>query len=174
MSNTTDAFDARGNAPGPWWWFGKNLLVAADVLQQHRLGPTAVMTAEPRQRGTSIAVFGPMLMLRACAIECLLKAKYLDRGNTLAKGGRLQNPPARDHDLDALARLAGLRPSPELAALLVKLQRYITGGCYPIEKTSDRTYPTDASGHAWSEADEAEFTRLRLRLFEEDERLSQE
>ena len=69
---------------------------------------------------------------------------------------------------------AQLRPSPELAALLVKLQRYITGGRYPIEKTSDRTYPNDASGHAWSEADEAEFTRLRLRLFEEDERLSQE
>jgi hypothetical protein len=174
MSDTSQAFDARGNAPGPWWWFGKNLLVAADVLQQHRLHSDQFLNAEPSARGTSIAVFGPMLMLRACAIECLLKAMYLDRGNTLAKGGRFQKPPARDHDLVALARLAGLPPSTELVALLAKLQTYITAGRYPIATTAERTYPDDASGDAWSDADEGEFARLRLRLFEADGRLSQE
>ena len=174
MANLADTFDARGNAPGPWWWFGKNLLVAADVLHQHTLDSTHFVVAQPHERGTSIAVFGPMLMLRACALECLFKAKYLDRGNTLAKGGRFQKPPTRDHDLVALSHLAGLPRSPELIALLGKLQRYVTAGRYPIETTSANTYPDDATGYAWSETDEAEFTRLRMNLFEEDARLSQE
>jgi hypothetical protein len=174
MADLADAFDARGNAPGPWWWFGKNLLVAADVLRQHTLDETRFIAAQPCERRTSIAVFGPMLMLRACAIECLLKAKYLDRGNILAKAGRYRRPPARNHDLIALGRLAGLPRSPEVAALLGKLQRYITAGRYPIETTSESTYPNDATGYAWCEGDEAEFGRLRLRLFEEDARLSQE
>ena len=174
MADLADTFDARGNAPGPWWWFGKNLLVAADVLHRHILDDAQFLVAEPQDRRTSIAVFGPMLMLRACAMECLLKAKYLDRGNILAKDGRLQKPPVRDHDLVALARLAGVPRSPEVTALLGKLQRYVTAGRYPIDTTSDNTYPDDATGFAWSDGDEDEFSRLRLKLFEEDGRLSQE
>lgn len=174
MTNPEEAFDARGNAPAPWWWFGKNLLVAADVLKQRDLAPDRFLTSDPSARRISIAVFGPMLMLRACAIECLLKAMYLDRGNPLVRNGRFQKPPARDHDLVALARLAGLSQAPEVTALLAKLQRYTTAGRYPIEKTADRTYPVDGSGEAWSDVDELAFTRLRARLFEADERLSEE
>jgi hypothetical protein len=113
-------------------------------------------------------------MLRACAIECLLKAVYLDGGNILAKDGRYQKPPAPDHDLVGLARLAGLGPSPTVEAMLAKLQRWVTVGRYPIETSWQRSYPDDASGYSWSEADEGEFVRFRAALFEQDERLSVE
>jgi len=176
MTNPAEVFDARGNAAGPWWWFGKNLLVAADVLSQHtEVDPGRLLVAgQGRAFRTAMAILGPMLMLRACAIECLLKAVYLDGGNILAKDGRYHKPPAPDHDLVGLARLAGLSASPTVEAMLAKLQRWITAGRYPIETSWQRSFPDDASGYAWSEADEGEFVKFRAALFEQDERLSVE
>jgi hypothetical protein len=103
-----------------------------------------------------------------------LKAVYLAGGNTLAKDGRYQKPPAPDHDLVRLAQLARLNPSAAAEAMLAKLQRWVTAGRYPIDTSWQRSFPDDASGYAWCEADEAEFVRFRAVLFQEDERLSVE
>ncbi len=175
MKRLVEAFEDRGNAPGTWWWFGKNLFTAADILLQHW------MLGEPsagarRNIRVAVAVHGPMLMLRACAMECWLKALYVDAGNKVAVKGRFEGPPGKQHDLVSLARNPKLALDEDEVAMLAKLQRWITAGRYPIEMYWQASYPPPKAKRdpmmSWSAADESLLMSLRTRLLEDDERLS--
>ena len=175
MKRLVEAFEERGNAPGTWWWFGRNLFTAADILREHWAidKPTAVPRRNLR---TAIAVHGPMLMLRACAMECWLKALYVDAGNKVAVKDRFEGPPGKQHDLVSLASNAKLALDDREIAMLAKLQRWITAGRYPIELSWQASYPPPKAKKSpttsWSEDDEALLDDLRARLFKDDERLS--
>lgn len=175
MKRLVEAFDDRGNAPGTWWWFGKNLFTAADILRQHWL--LGEKTAGARRNIlVAVAVHGPMLMLRACAIECWLKALYVDGDNKVAVKGRFKPPPGKPHNLVSLASHAKLALDEEEVAMLAKLQRWITAGRYPIELSWQASYPPPKADRdpmmSWGDADEALLESLRSRLLKDDERLS--
>ena len=165
MKDVIEQYDARANSPGTWWWFGKNLFTAADILHAHWRGP---------QLRTSVAVYGPMQMLRACAMECMLKALCLDAGEQFANAGQFDKT-GRSHILVDLVTRTRLNPAADQVAVLEKLQRYVTAGRYPVELNWRNTYPpprpTDDPVMAWSDADENVFERLRGRLQQDDERM---
>jgi hypothetical protein len=165
VKHVIEQYDARANSPGTWWWFGKNLFTAADLLRPHWQGT---------QMRTSVAVYGPMQMLRACATECMLKALCLDAGQQFASGGQFGKA-NRSHVLVDLLKGTRLSCQPDEVAVLEKLQRYITAGRYPVELNWRNTYPppraTDDPMMAWSKIDEDVFDRLRQRLQEQDERM---
>ena len=81
----------------------------------------------------------PSIMLRAMAVECLLKARAADRGMILAKDGRyvLKLPKVRDHDLVALAKAVDFEMTDREEFVLGRLARWITAGRYPIQKRWD-------------------------------------
>ena len=85
MEPLAQNFDAAGNEPGAWWHIGQNLLIASDILRRECPIDLRSITDHVVIR-MSAAVLGPMLMLRGCAFECLLKALYLDAGGKLAEG----------------------------------------------------------------------------------------
>jgi hypothetical protein len=73
--------------------------------------------------------FWPRLMMRAFAIECLIKARFLLRaGNTLFKDGKfigIRND--KSHDLAKLARKADIAITDAEANLLDRLTAVSTG-----------------------------------------------
>lgn len=178
MKRLVDAYDARGNSAAAWWWCGKNLFFAADVLRERWVADLDALPLE-RQAAvtrTSLAVHGPMLMLRACAMECLLKALCLDNGHRLAERGTYKSPTKRSHSLIQLAKLTRLALDTQEEALLAKLELWVTAGRYPIETSWQATYPAprpvDDPTLSWSPTDERALAGLRDRLAQEDARLS--
>jgi hypothetical protein len=74
-------------------------------------------------------------MLRAMALECFLKARAVDRGMVLARGGRFRPVPGiRQHDLVALAGAVGFEMSDLERAVMKRVARWITAGRYPIQQ----------------------------------------
>jgi hypothetical protein len=168
-------FDAAGNHPGAWWFIGQNLLVAADVLRRE-CPIDCTKIADYRVIQMSARVMGSMLMLRACAFECLLKALYLDRGGRLAEGGRYMAPKGKAHDLLALADVAGFALSDDERYFMDYLGLWITQGRYPIQKDWAKNLVAERHGRKreanWDERDEAAFNLMRERFRREGTRLA--
>jgi hypothetical protein len=166
MSELSDEYEDLGNEPTVWSLFGRNLLLAADVL--HERAELQQAKAGSEIGFEALAISGAMLMLRACAIECLLKALYLATGEALAAGGRYAAPPGRSHDLLALARAAKLSMSKDEEVLLARLSRWVTAGRYPIQTDASKTFNVPGLSSerrsGWDAPDESGFWRLRERL----------
>jgi hypothetical protein len=163
-------YDAAANQPLTWLFVADNLALAARLLEPHF--PIDLMKEMDHDRiKTGARIQGPLLMLRACGLECLLKALYVAKGNKLAEGGRYLSPGGKDHDLVSLAQRAGFAMSPSETALVAYLDDYITQGRYPVAKRAPEAYPvlTDGSRRSvqWSEDDEASYEPFRKRLREE-------
>jgi hypothetical protein len=174
MDSKVHNFDAAGNHPAAWLWIGHNLLISADLLRrEHTVSPDRA--PDQTAARVSAAVLGPMLMLRACAFECLLKALYLDAGGTLAEGGRYLAPKGRAHDLCALADAAGFALSEDERYFLDYLALWITQGRYPIQRAWTTNLAPHRSGRIresnWSREDERRFTTFRDRFQSEGDRL---
>jgi hypothetical protein len=128
-----EQFDLIGNAPVLWFESAMDLLTAsAEVARASR--ETANASDVPFTRS-----FWPRLMLRAFAIECLIKAHFLLAKNVLCSGGKYVGIVAKErHDLQKLARHAGISLSSEEAHMLDRLSAVATGtGRYPIFKSFD-------------------------------------
>src|SRR5438105_3585803 len=92
-------FDLGGNLPGPWFDSAFGLLTAGDVLGQFT-GDLTRETTEAmkegdwqalkmtRRRYERTSVRRVVAMLRAMAVECLLKALWVKNGGKLAEDGR--------------------------------------------------------------------------------------
>ena len=126
MKDVIDQYDARANSPGTWWWYGKNLFLAADLLLPHWRGSNI---------RTSVAVHGPMQMLRACAMECTLKALSLDAGHHFASGGKFEKG-NRSHSLVNLLRRTKLSCEPVLEPLDGREERHEVVDIAPHERFS--------------------------------------
>ena len=94
-------------------------------------------------------------MLRAMAIECLLKGMWLLSGEILAEHGKFRGiPAANNHKLLSIAEKVSekidLNFSKEECILLDRLSYCITFGRYPVQKTwsigEKIPHPTGSSG----------------------------
>jgi hypothetical protein len=85
-------------------------------------------------------------MLDGMAIECLLKAVWVKRGNKLAKDGKyLEVPGAGAHDLVQLAGAIKLTLSNLEKDTLRRLSHFIEyGGRYPLPKEAEKLQLTRA------------------------------
>ena len=171
-------FDNAGNHPVAWRFIGSNLLFASDRLSADFTPAGAIpQTSEEMAAAQRSAwIRGPLLMLRGCAVECLLKARYVNGGNVLAQDGVYVGATAvGDHDLLAWARAAEFPVSSEERSLLKALSYWIVQGRYPVmTKWSDYlSFGPDEVQLArnWDGASEQLWKRLRDRLKRESEQL---
>src|SRR4051812_14359242 len=81
-------FDKTANTPAAWILAADSLQAAARILrtQRDQLDPTQLAVGDIVPDEGKILF--PELMLKGFAVECLLKALWLKRGNTIAGGGR--------------------------------------------------------------------------------------
>lgn len=136
-----DQFDMIGNAPVLWFESAMDLLMASAEVGRAS-SETAKKNGFPHTRS-----FWPRLMLRAFAVECLIKAHYLISKKKLCAGGKYTGIVKNErHDLAKLAREAGIATSDEEAHLLDRLSAVSVGsGRYPIFKSFDEPRKTGAS-----------------------------
>ena len=81
-----------------------------------------------------------MMMVKAAALEALLKARAVDQGHRFVEDGKF-NPPVtvrNSHDLVRLAEHTALDLSHEEEELLQRLSLFLEGGRYPIAKDWDK------------------------------------
>jgi hypothetical protein len=173
-------FDANGNLSATWWFIGQNLLVSSDMLSRSLLLETSESPTdeEVEARRVDARIRGSTLMLRGCAVECLLKALYVDAGNALAREGEYIRPPGVvDHDLVALAKAAAFSVSPAERSLLKLLGYWIKQGRYPIMAGWSQ-YPRFSANEKplapnWDRECEGLWVHLRERFRKEGKRLSE-
>jgi hypothetical protein len=138
--------EALGNDTEQW-------LLKADALHRsgeflyERIGEPPTHDADLEDVCNWFSVHNVGRMLRGMALECLLKAMWLTRGEVLVKDGRFIGiPGAKGHDLYAMYVSAcfGHRSalSQEEKKLLARLSFAIVSARYPISKSSHGNYPS--------------------------------
>ena len=102
-------------------------------------------------------------MLLGYAIECALKALWVQQGNALIRNGRyVPVPGARDHDLSELARavsFASTEPERQTLRRLSKFAQF--AGRYPVAKTAEAMRPDGLT-----QTDVGFFSRQEFRVAE--------
>lgn len=142
-------FETGGNLPRCWFGSAFDLLTAADVLDRFKgdLRGEIIETMrsgrheEPkmtRRRWERMSVETVSPMLRAMAIECLLKALWLKHGGMLAKDGRYVGVSKKnEHRLHDLAKAVSQKGyivfTKRELELLEQASYWITSGRYPIQ-----------------------------------------
>jgi hypothetical protein len=103
----------------------------------------------------------PMMVLYARAVENLLKALLVARGESLVANGRLK-PQFSHHRLVEYARDVDMEPSPEAEELLRQLSHVMYGGGYPVPRPAGEhpgawtlEYPADVE-RIWTLLDQLE------------------
>lgn len=134
-------FDDRGNDHREWLYTADDLLAAIRFLCQHsyHLSPDWGSIREHFPSYDELRITGVILMLRAMAVECLLKALWIKGGGQLACDGKYRKiPDTNDHELLTLADKVSEKIDLNLSAnkrdFLKRLSRNIVGGRYPIHK----------------------------------------
>jgi hypothetical protein len=123
-----DQYDLIGNTPRLWFESAMNLLMAsAEIASASR--KAAAKLKVPMTRS-----FWPRLMIRAFALECLIKAHHLRSGEKLCVGGEYRGiVKSEKHQLQKLARHVGIPISVNEAHMLDRLSAVAVGsGRYPI------------------------------------------
>jgi hypothetical protein len=124
-----------GNSPHAWQLCARDLLAAASALRERR---------ESIESGSAPTLPGQLhpaeLMLDGMAIECLLKAVWVKRGNKLASDGTYRKvPDAGAHDLVQLAGTLEFILSDFEKDTLRRLSHFIEyGGRYPVPKDAEK------------------------------------
>lgn len=163
-----DGFDRTANRPGAWRTTAADLMAAADLVARDCRLDLGQALDEQDTYGIARTFqrLGPLLLLRGCAVECLLKAHFVRAGGILARGGRyVRVNGARDHDLMSLATIARVKVSSPERRVLLKLSDWIVRGRYPL-LVDARQQVRGRLGvpSAWSEGLEAAYTQLVGRL----------
>jgi hypothetical protein len=128
--NTAEQFDRLGNVPRLWVESSLDLLTASAELHLYF---ESVKPSFPFSRS-----FGPRLMLRAFALECLFKAHVLLSGCALCVNGKIRSN-FKQHDLSALARTVGFEVTAEEHHVLKKLSAFAIGSArYPVWPRFDK------------------------------------
>jgi hypothetical protein len=124
-----------GNAPETWKSCAGNLLTAAAVLRERREGIDSSSVSVPN----AWRLHPPELMLAGMAMECLLKAVWVKRGNKLAEDGLyVPVPGAGSHDLVQLAGVLQLTLSDLEKDVLRRLSHFMKfAGRYPVPKDAE-------------------------------------
>lgn len=134
-------FDEVGNLPVTWYLSADSLLAAAGFLKAHRdsYSPFEVKVGESIPDEGKILF--PEIMLKGFAIECLLKALWLKRGNSLAVAGKyIGIPNAADHKLLQLSTAVKISMSTVEKDMLKRLSIIMVSvGRYPIARNWSAT-----------------------------------
>ena len=131
-------YDDTANDPMAWLLTADNNLIAADTLENAK---QAALKA-PRQSEPIMRTAWVSVMLRAFAVECLLKGIHVTGGGALSQSGKISGFPGK-HDLVAMwkyVKLPALTPDQE--RVLTKLTDVSTSlGRYPVAMTWERNNP---------------------------------
>jgi len=148
-------FDADGNEPTWWIDTANELQAAANVLRG------AIEDAVEGDEADR--TFWTRLMLEGFALENLLKALWLTKGETLYVNGNMVTwKGVRSHDLCAIAKHVGF-PLPDRAEfeVITKLAKIIvTIGRYPLASKLNN----DPGVLTWHSEDERALDSVRARL----------
>lgn len=135
------AFDERGNNHREWLHTVEDLLAAIRFLCQHsyHLSPDWGSITEHFPSYDELRITGVILMLRAMAVECLLKALWIKGGGQLSYDGKYRKiPDTNDHELltlaDKVLEKIDLNLSANERKFLKRLSRNIVSGRYPIHR----------------------------------------
>jgi hypothetical protein len=158
-------YDETANDPIAWLDAANENLIAADVIDE------AMAAAQKRQGPIEHAMrlTWKSRMLRAYAVECLLKAIYVKNGNKLGDGGELDKGAfPTNHNLVSMWRRVCL-PSltPERQSLLMKLSHISTSlGRYPIAMRYDKPKPDVANNSqmAWTTSEDQALATIMAEL----------
>jgi hypothetical protein len=120
-------FDLRGNSAEAWRGRGMALLNASRALMD--LWDDCISFDPPHPK-EALDYDSSAVMLRGMAVECFLKARFLERVGPLARGGKYVGP--KSHDLVRLAERLDLTLDTNERDVLRGLSRHIVTGRYPI------------------------------------------
>lgn len=127
-------FDKIGNLPEAWELSADHLLSASRILKKHRdnFNPSSLKVGE--EIPDEGKILASELMLKGYAVECLLKAVWVKKGNLLAKDGKyIRIKGCGNHDLIQIAKVVSLEFEDKQIDILKRLSIYITSaGRYPI------------------------------------------
>lgn len=165
--------EGAGNLPRAWEGAAEDLLAAAQILKERHesfdrasLGPNDPMPPESGVKPVE-------LMLRGMAVECMLKALWLKRGNVIVRDGKYFGVRgAGQHDLPQLASATGFQIDAVETDLLRRLSHFIQyGGRYPVPRDASQLMliPSPGGGRgaptSWSTpADQHSFNEIVRRL----------
>lgn len=144
-------YDKLGNMPEAWEMSADSLLAAEGSLRKARI-VYYTTTMQRIKVGQEIPPEGKIhnveIMLKGFAVECLLKALWVKKGNALARDGKLLKiPGVGDHKLIQLAKKLELQIDEKQTSLLRRLEIYVTSlGRYPTGVNWETTKITRSSG----------------------------
>ncbi len=134
-------YNRTGNTPTAWIVAADSLQAAARILKAHRDRFDPMQLNVPDEDKVLFKVLFPGLMLKGFAVECLMKALWLKRGNKLVVNGKYVGiKGAADHNLLQIADALGLCFKGGERDVLKQLSFIMTSvGRYPIPRDwSDR------------------------------------
>jgi hypothetical protein len=126
-------FDAIGNSATAWRLSAGSLLAAASHLAHSQHAAMAETLSVGGPVSEAHWYHEPILLLRGCGLECLLKAHGLDVGKTLVVNGEYKGP--RGHNLRKLAAWALFKTTEAERPLLDKLSLFVQRGRYPVSQS---------------------------------------
>jgi hypothetical protein len=153
-------FDAEASQASGWQQAAREFVIAANYLidwydPPHQPGGSSDFTW--LHSGSTV----PMLVLYGTAVENLLKAILVAKGESLVAEGRLK-PQFGHHRLLEYARAADLELTPEVAELLQRLSHVMYAGRYPTASEAGSSpgawtldYPADVE-RVWSVLEQLE------------------
>jgi hypothetical protein len=129
-------YDKTGNTSAAWILAADSLRAAARVLKTHRDRFDAMQLKVGDNVPDDGKTLFPELMLTGFAVECMLKALWVKRGNKLAVRGKYVGVKgAAGHALLQLADTVGLCLDPRARDVLKRLSIIMTSaGRYPIPR----------------------------------------
>ena len=134
-------YNRTGNTPTAWIVAADSLQAAARILKGHRDRFDPMQLSVGDNVPDEGKVLFPELMLKGFAVECLMKALWLKRGNKLVVNGKYVGiKGAADHNLLQIADALGLCFKGRERDVLKQLSSIMTSvGRYPIPRDwSDR------------------------------------
>ena len=132
MATWDDYFDSVINEPKSWMDSVSDLLSSATALGAQCTMLDKAFSPSTAKGDAGFRFFGPILLLRACALECAFKAMWLRQGHKLGENGRLVKiPGSHGHELVPLAAAVGFSVSDAERAVLDRLSLWNETGRYP-------------------------------------------
>lgn len=135
-----DTYQSKGNTSSRWVSRAESLLASAAILSEKTsiLDRNAKHETAPAQDSIDARVFPVALMLRAMALECLLKSLWLQAGKVLFDNGKYRPvPDTKPHNLEQLfavvSPLHSLSASAAEQSILERLTLFNARGRYPSQ-----------------------------------------
>ena len=132
-------FDYMANHPHFWKEKALDLLMASRILHQAEESSEIEIDGE-KVKVPFLRSYWPKIMIRAFALECLIKALWLKNGNILYQGEKYVGIDGMKlHHLSRMFEAVGIILSDEKRNLLDRLSAVsVADGCYPFPSKRDQ------------------------------------